>query len=56
MIYPVFTIAQLELCLDSVTNPFERPRPIDSDPINAKREDLLEEWEVTRVMNKRVNM
>ena len=43
MIYPVFTIAQLELYLDLVTNLFKRPRPIDPNPINAKRKDLLEE-------------
>ena len=39
-IYLVFTIAQLELYLDLVTNPFFRSRPTNPDAVNADRPDL----------------
>lgn len=51
--YPVCTIAQLEPCPDPATDPFNRPRPTDPEPVSTERNDLPREWDVTRVMNKR---
>ncbi len=53
-VHPVFTVAQLEPSPDPASDPFHRPRPTNPDAVNAEREDLPKEWEVTRVLDSRI--
>ncbi len=42
-VHLVFTVAQLEPSPDPASDPFHRPRPTNSDAVNAEREDLPKE-------------
>ena len=53
-IYDIFTIAQLEPCLDPSEDPFKWPRPAKPGPILADRDDTPPEWELDRILDKRV--
>ena len=53
-IHDVFTIAQLEPCPDPAEDPFKRPRPDKPGPILADRDDAPPEWELDRILDKRV--
>ena len=53
-LHPVFSIAQLESCPDPATDPYHRPRPDNPEAVNTERDDLPEEWEVERILDKRV--
>ena len=51
-IHSVFTVAQLEPCLDPNTDPYKRARPDYPPAVNVDHEG--EEWEIERLLNKRV--
>ena len=53
-LHPVFTIAQLEARPDPATDPYHRPRPDNPEAIHTERDDLPAEWEVERILDKRV--
>ena len=53
-IHNVFIIAQLKPCSNPAIDPFNRPRPTNPRPVNAKRDDLPPEWDVTRILDSRV--
>ena len=53
-IYDVFTITQLEPCPDPSDNPFKRPRPAKPGPVLTDRDDMPPEWELDRILDKRL--
>ena len=50
----VFTITQLEARPDPATDLYHRPRPDNPEAIHTERDDLPAEWEVERILDKRV--
>ena len=51
-LHPIFTVAQLEPCPDPKADPFRRLRPDHPPAVSVDREG--EEWEIERLLNKRV--
>lgn len=53
-IHPVFTIAELEPCPPPEQDPYRRQRPTNPGAVETERDDLGEEWELDRLLDKRV--
>ena len=52
LVYPVFTIAQLEPCPPPEEDPFQRPRPQYISPVSTNK-DGSGNYEILRLLNKR---